>query len=295
VSLEEHDKVLRELYLSQQKVKKMAEQLKQKSTKQKVMGDQLTVAKEQAEATKDLAALAEEHKKLTGLFKAKKEALKRSGENLVRRESEMTALNEENAHLGGKLQESELGNRSKQVELAGLRKQLGQTMADYKTMRETVEQLTNELNDTDLASQERDSLRLQLADASKIVAKMAGQAEKVDHKLQASGVELHNSAKAMQQLTAELTDVKAQLAQRKADTVALRKQILPLCAPFLPPVAQRRPSRSIYKRHTIIKTQGSLRLRYGARLGATRSRTCTGWSTRRTRRSRSWRTAPARR
>ena len=37
MSLEEHDKVLRELYLSQQKVKKMAEQLKQKSTKQKMM------------------------------------------------------------------------------------------------------------------------------------------------------------------------------------------------------------------------------------------------------------------
>ena len=228
VSPEAHADNLQQIYALQQKIKKMGESLKKGETKQKVLNDQLTVAKEQAEAAKGAAKFVEGFKEATAALKLKKEALKRSTETVARRDAQLEALATDKAELESRMKASDLEGRTTQVELAAVKGRMEQTMAEYKFIRDKVEELTDELNSADMASAEMNSMRLQLADAEQIVVRMAAKSEKSEKKLTASGVELHNSAKAMKSMTTELVDVKQELETMKADTVKVRKRLGPL-------------------------------------------------------------------
>ena len=105
-----------------------------------------------------------------------------------------------------------------------MRRRLDAVTVDYAKFRDLTAKLTAELEESKVVLAERDSLRLQNADASNIVGTMASKCEKLEHKLKASNVELHNSAKAMKELVSELSDTKDRLVQKTADSVSMRKQ-----------------------------------------------------------------------
>lgn len=228
VTLEEYDEVRRALISSQDKGKKLEAQLKQRDGKLKLLQERLEFAQKDAgmaSAAKDLnEALQETQEKLA----SKNRTAKTSTKMLQRREKEIEELQGQLANFQSEMLAVQATLSERDKELASTSKRLAATMEDYKGFRAMTTKLTKELDGSDAIKAERDSLRLQLADAAAIITKTAVKVEKYEHKVKASGVELHNSSKAMKNLTTDLEDAKAQLVKRTADTVALRSQIGPL-------------------------------------------------------------------
>ena len=228
VTLEEYDDMRKMYHESQDRVKKLEGQVRQRDGKLKLVHERLEFAQKDAGMASAAKELSEALQDVQGKLDSKNRTAKTSAKMLQRREAELKELQNELTQAQSELLSTQGTLQERDSELRSVTKRLDKTMEDYKGFRAMTVKLTAELDGSDSVRAERDSLRAQLNDASEIITKTAMKVEKYEHKVKASGVELHNSAKAMKELTTSLDDTKEQLVKKTADTVTLRKQIGPL-------------------------------------------------------------------
>ena len=228
VSLDEYDEMRRMYTTSADKAKKLEGQVKLRDGKLKLLQERLEFAQKDAGMASTAKNLNEALQETQGKLASKNKTAKTSAKMLQRREKEIEELQGQLAHAQSELLTVQGTLSERDTQLGSVSKRLETTMEDYKGFRAMTVKLTEELDGSDAVKAERDSLRLQLADAGQIIMQTASKVEKYEHKVKASGVELHNSSKAMRLLTTDLEEAKAQLVKRTADTVSLRKQISPL-------------------------------------------------------------------
>ena len=230
VSPDEHEKQRMELVHTLSKANKLEGQIKQRDGKVRVLTERLEVAEKNAGANEAAVELTVALRKTQGQLKSKQQAAENKAKILEHRENDIKQLKIEVERLSAELAGAEASLCESQAELKSARRRFDAVTEDYRAFRGMNEKLTTELNETKTVLAERDSLRAQVADASNVVTKMAVKCEKLEHKLKASNVELHNSAKAMKGLVVDLSETKEKLIQKTADSVSMRKQTVAMRA-----------------------------------------------------------------
>jgi chromosome segregation ATPase len=224
VPLEEYEEQRVELMRVVNRVTKLEGHLKQRDAKIRLLNDRLEMTKKDASAKEVAVELNAALEKTQGKLKYREQTAKSTVKILEQREAELKVLRVDVERLTAELSRCQAERDENGAELSSVRKRLDAIGGEYKSFRAMTEKLTAELESSRVVLAERDSLRAQVADASHVVTKMALKSEKQEHKLKASNVELHNSAKAMKALTTELTETKEKLVQKTADSVSMRKQ-----------------------------------------------------------------------